>query len=260
MASGGPGQDGRARKVRFTVPGDGEDVPAVMWVPERPAERRPLVLVGHGGGMHKEAPFVTGLGSWLAGVPGYACLAIDLPYHGDRIPAEESGLSPLERRARLGLSAWRERNSGATGQAVADWRAALDAAQDVDPVPQGPVGYIGLSMGTRFGVPLVAAEPRITAAVLGLFGVAGGTESDFARAARQVAVPLLFLQQWDDELFPRNDGLNLFDLFASPDKTLHANPGGHLDIPRAEIDNAVRFLRGHFDSAGRAAAPDAASA
>jgi dienelactone hydrolase len=254
MTSAGAVHDPRARQVRFTVPRDGEDVPAVMWLPERPAQRRPLVLLGHGAGMDKDAPFITRLGSWLAGAPGYACLAIDLPFHGERTPPEESGLSPLERRARMGLDAWRERNSGATGQAVADWRAAMDAAQDADTVPHGPVGYLGLSMGTRFGVPLIAVEPRITAAVLGLFGTAGaGPESDFARAARQVTVPVLFLQQWDDQLFPRSDGLALFDLLGSTEKTLHANPGRHLDIPRAEVDNAVRFLRRHLDSDERTA-------
>ena len=89
---------------------------------------------------------------------------------------------------------------------------------------------------------------------------ADGPESDFARAARQVTVPVLFLQQWDDKLFGRSDGLALFDLIASQDKTLHANPGGHLDIPRAEIDNAVRFLRRHLDSGEHAAAANAASA
>jgi hypothetical protein len=91
-------------------------------------------------------------------------------------------------------------------------------------------------MGTRFGVPLIAAEPRISVAVLGLFGhPATDTESAFARAARQVTIPVLFLQQWDYELFPRDDCLALFDLLASEDKTLHANPGGHLGVPRAEL-------------------------
>jgi hypothetical protein len=61
--------------------------------------------------------------------------------------------------------------------------------------PAGPVGYFGVPMGTRFGVPLIAAEPRIAVAVLGLFGVpAADTESAFARAARQVTVPVLFLR------------------------------------------------------------------
>ena len=58
----------------FTVPRAGEDVPAILWLPERPARRRPLVLLGHGGGMHKQSPFVDGLGNWLASGPGFACL------------------------------------------------------------------------------------------------------------------------------------------------------------------------------------------
>jgi dienelactone hydrolase len=246
------------------VAGTEGDVPAIMWLPGRPARRRPLVLLGHGGGMHKESPLIERLGNRLAADHGIACLAIDLPFHGERTPPQEAGLSALERRRRLGLDGWRERNARATGQAVADWRSAIDAAQDAD-TPPGPVGYLGVSMGTRFGVPLIAAEPRIAAAVLGLFGIpAADSESAFARAARRVTIPVLFLQQWDDELFQRNDCLALFDLLESPDKRLHANPGGHLDIPRSEFGDAVRFLARQLgsgsddgdDSAGRLSPPD----
>jgi len=197
--------------------------------------------------MHKDAPFVARLARQLAGSLGYAAVAIDAPYHGERTPAGEKGLSPLERRKRMGLAAWRERNSQATVQAVADWRAAIDAVQGLDVAPDVPVGYFGVSMGTRFGIPLAAAEPRITAAVFGLFGQpADDWESGFARAARRVRIPLLFLLQWHDELFPRNDGLALFDLLGSRAKTLHANPGGHLQIPPAEVGHAVQFLRQHL--------------
>jgi dienelactone hydrolase len=246
-----PERGASVRKTPFTVPRAGEDVPAILWLPDRPAERRPLVLLGHGGGMHKQSPFIDRLGNWLAGGSGFACLAIDLPVHGERTPPDEVGLSIRERRSRLGLAAWRERNAGATEQAVGDWRAAIDASRDVDPVPHGPIGYFGLSMGTRFGVPLIAAEPRISAAVLGLFGVpAADTESAFARAARQVTIPVLFLQQWDDELFPREDCLALFDLLASEDKTLHASPGGHLGVPRAELGGAAHFLRRRLGGGG----------
>jgi len=59
-----PERDPSVRKVPFTVPRAGEDVPALLWLPERPARRRPLVLLGHGGGMHKESPFIDGLGNW----------------------------------------------------------------------------------------------------------------------------------------------------------------------------------------------------
>jgi len=248
----GRGLDPSVRKARFTVPQPAEDVPAVMWLPGRAQRRRPLVLLGHGGGLHKETRYIDRLGNWLAGEHGIACLAIDLPFHGDRTPARERGLSALARRERMGLRGWRERNAGATEQAVADWKAAMAAAHRHDPLIQGPVGYFGVSMGTRFGIPLIAAEPRITAAVLGLFGVpAADTGSAFARAADQVTIPVLFLQQLDDRLFPADDGRRLFALLGSPDKTLHANPGGHLGLPRAELAHTIDFLRHHLGSGDR---------
>ena len=86
-----------------------------------------------------------------------------------------AGVVPVCRRAREAewLAAWRERNSQAKAQAVGDWRAAIDALQSLDVVPNVPVGYCGFSMGTR-GIPLATAEPRITGAVLGLFGHPAG--------------------------------------------------------------------------------------
>ncbi len=247
-----PGPDPSVRKLPFTVAQGGEDVPALLWLPERPQRRRPVVLLGHGGGMHKESPLIDRLGTWLAGGHDIACLAIDLPFHGERTPADEFGMSALERRRRLGLDGWRERNAGATGQAVADWRAAMDGAQDRDRMPHGPIGYFGVSMGTRFGVPLIAAEPRIAVAVLGLFGVPAADHRIRPSPAPPARSPsrccCSCVRRSDDELFPRDDGLTLFDLLGSPDKTLHAHPGGHLGIPRTEFGQAVQFLRRHLGS------------
>jgi dienelactone hydrolase len=221
---------------------DGETVPALLWLPAGASGPRPVVLIGHGSGGHKAAPIVTGLARGLTRI-GLAAISIDLPFHGDRTPPDEVGMSAAERRSRMGLQAWRQRNSKANEQAVADWRAALDAAQVLPEVGRTPVGYIGLSLGTRSGLPLVAAEKRIAAAVLGLFGYSGQPGSgDVAQAASQIAIPVLFLVQWDDELFARGDGLALFDLLGSRQKTLHASPGRHRDVPPAELTYAIRFL------------------
>ena len=74
-----PGCDPNVRKRPFTIRRGGEDVPAIMWMPERAARRRPLVLLGHGGGMDKESALIDRLGTWLAVGYGVASLAIDLP-------------------------------------------------------------------------------------------------------------------------------------------------------------------------------------
>jgi fermentation-respiration switch protein FrsA (DUF1100 family) len=98
-----------------------------------------------------------------------------------------------------------------------------------------------MSMGCGLGVPFIAAEPRIRAAVLGL----NGAETS-AEAAAQITVPVEFLVQWDDEMVPRAASLALFDVFASAEKTLHANPGKHAEIPVFELDSALRFFTRHL--------------
>ncbi|MBO0838702.1 MAG: dienelactone hydrolase family protein, partial [Actinobacteria bacterium] len=178
-------------------------MPALVWLPAEPAGQRPVVLVGHGAGGHKAAPLVEHTAG-LVNSLGLAALSIDCPYHGARTPLEEVGMTAAQRRERLGLDAWRERNARAVPQAVADWRAALDAAQALDEIRSGPAGYLGLSLGARFGLPLIAVEERISAAVLGLFGTP--ETGPVADAARQVTVPVFFLLQWDDELYPRDGG------------------------------------------------------
>ena len=96
-------------------------------------------------------------------------------------------------------------------------------------------------MGGAIGVPLAAAEPRITAAVFGLVG-----HETLAEAAARVTVPVEFLLQWDDELVPRDSGLALFDAFASGEKTLHANLGRHAGLPAFELESSQRFFTRHL--------------
>ena len=68
-----------------------------------------------------------------------------------------------------------------------------------------------------------------------------------ADAAAGITCPVLFLQQLDDELVPRDSALALFDALASQDKRLHANAGGHIDVPAEEIDAGVEFLARYLD-------------
>ena len=100
-----------------------------------------------------------------------------------------------------------------------------------------------MSLGCGLGVPFVAAEPRVRAAVLGLGGALAS-----AQAAARITVPVEFLVQWDDERVPRAASLALFDAFASAEKTLHANPGQHGDLPAFELDSALRFFARHLGS------------
>ena len=106
------------------------------------------------------------------------------------------------------------------------------------------MGYWGVSMGSAIGMPFVAAEPRVSAAVFGLAG-----HERLGEVAARITVPVEFLLQWDDEMIPRDSGLALFGALASAEKTLHANPGGHLAVPRFEVESSERFFLRHLGPA-----------
>ncbi|HEY2522931.1 MAG TPA: alpha/beta hydrolase [Streptosporangiaceae bacterium] len=222
-----------------------DEIPGVLWTPDHEAGPRPLILVGHGGGQHKRAPGVVARAARFAGEGGFAVAAIDAPNHGDRARSAEFEQVAAEMRAAMAagrdLSGLVAMHELLASQAVADWQRVIGALQEVDQVDGAAVGYWGVSMGTGLGVPLLAAEPRIGAAVLGLLGVPG-----LAEAAAKVTASVQFLLQWDDELVPRDQGLALFDALASAEKTLHANRGGHGNIPAFEIDDALAFFSRHL--------------
>jgi dienelactone hydrolase len=177
---------------------------------------------------------------------GCAVAAVDVPSHGDRPEDKEYSRIATQNQARVAageelyplIAGFHEL---VAGQTVPEWRAALDAVQELDHVGPGPVGYWGVSLGCGLGVPFVAAEPRVRAAVFGLGGALG-----LGQAAARITVPVEFLVQWDDERVPRDQSLALFDAFASACKTLHANSGGHMELPRFELDAAVRFFTRHL--------------
>ncbi|MEX2326368.1 MAG: hypothetical protein WD558_01440, partial [Pseudomonadales bacterium] len=103
-----------------------------------------------------------------------------------------------------------------------------------------------VSMGTAFGVPFVAAEPRIQCAVFGLAGLRAGA-TVMEEAANQIRIPLQFVFQWEDAVAPREAGIALFNAFGSTEKTMHINPGGHMDIPNFERDAWYAFFTRHLE-------------
>jgi pimeloyl-ACP methyl ester carboxylesterase len=197
--------------------------------------------VGHGATRHKRIDYLVALGRRLAVDYDFAVAAIDGPGHGDRrAPGPDDEIALFS----AFLAEWSR--EGTTDDMVADWRATLDALRELDEVGDGPVGYWGLSMGTIYGVPLAAAEPRIQVAVFGLMGLLGPTRDRMAADAASITCPVLFVQQWDDSLIPRAEALEMFDAFASVDKRLHAHPGDHSAVPVEEIVFSARFLARHL--------------
>lgn len=232
-------EDRDAEGVRhrgFFVDGGASEVPAALWTPleEEPAA---VVLVGHGASGSKYQDYVRRLGRRLAREFAVAACAIDGPVHGSR---RRDG-SRDGRRAFLDFAALWSSDPAMTDRMVDDWRRTLDAVLGFVG-SEVAVGYWGLSMGTIFGLPFVAAEKRVEACVLGLMGLTGPTAARISEDAPRVTCPVLFLVQWADELFPKETAFALFEAIGSTDKTLHANPGPHGGVPNREFAASARYL------------------
>jgi dienelactone hydrolase len=64
---------------------------------------------------------------------------------------------------------------GAPLNVCLDWKATLDARSALGEVDNARIGYWGVSMGTMFGLPYVASDDRVHAAVLGKDGMSGSS-------------------------------------------------------------------------------------
>jgi hypothetical protein len=224
------------------------DVPGVLWSPASGVAGAPLILMGHPGGLHKKAPGLVARAHHYVTTCGFTVAAIDAPGHGDRPrnAQDEEWVAALQNARAAGEPMGpiiAEYNISLAERHVPEWQATLDALQALPDIgPEAPIGYGGMTLASAIGLPLMAIEPRITAAVVGgVFVYDALTE-----AARQITIPIQFLLPWDDEEIHRQTGLDLFDAFASKDKTLHANTGSHHHVPWFEVEDSARFYLRHL--------------
>jgi pimeloyl-ACP methyl ester carboxylesterase len=231
-----------------------DEITGVLWSPAAGSEHAPLVLMGHGGGLHKKTPGQLSRANHCVTANGYTVAAIDAPGHGDRprTATDEQARADLQQALAAGDNERFRSVSVRYGielaeRAVPEWRATLDALQQLPEIgTEAPIGYGGgITLGTAIGIPLTAVEPRITAAI---FGAGFVVHDALLAAARQVTVPIQFLLPWDDEHVDRQSALALFDAFASTEKSLHANPGDHRRVRWFGVDDS--FLARHLGRVG----------
>ena len=233
-------RDGTVCEREFTVDRAGHAIPGIVWHPASSPDPRPLVLMGHGGSGHKRSPKMLRMGRIFSGEYGWWAAAIDGPVHGARGTVSDA-TDPAYRQM------WQR--SSVVQDMADDWRTVLDALSMLSEIDTTRVGYWGVSMGTMFGLPYVASDARIRAAVLGKAGMRGtsvqrsGIDAHFKIHAPKVAIPLLFMVQWDDERFDRDGQLELFASLGSTDKRLHAYPGKHSDDGPESLEVSAAFLR-----------------
>jgi len=238
--------EGQVLERQFVIKGGKKPVPGIMWAPEVIEKPVPLVLFGHGGSGHKRVARALMLGRRFAGVSQFAMVAIDGPAHGDR-------KNPGEYDQAAAMSEGGVEN--VVDGMVADWTATLDHFSGMDLIDAGRVAYIGFSMGTRFGLPFVAAAGgKLRCAALGKNALAAKLAASapahsgdrLSKDAPKIKIPLLFHMQWDDELFARDSQCDLFDLIGSEDKRLISYPGPHARSTSESVDHWCAFIENHL--------------
>ena len=249
-----------AATLEFVAVTDERPLTGALWLPKDIAAGSPLALFGHGVSYDRYQLPIPYMAKRFCDEFGWASLAMDGPGHGLRAPANADETTFMTEIRRLPV----------LDDVVDDWSVAIEAATDrIDSSAPANLGtgsaapdghrtgsavprlaYFGLSMGTMFGLALIASRDDIEVAGLGLLGTTGaGTHfaSEFVELAKSVECPTVYIMQLDDEMFPREGYLRIFDAIGAENKRLHANAGGHVAVPLEEVDFAFDFIVGQLN-------------
>lgn len=228
---------------RFELASRGDRVPGRL-LRRRTPGRAPLVLLQHGAGGAKDAPYLDAVAApWVR--KGAAVASIDFPLHGERASAK------LTAKLLTALGAGRlHAGDGSEAlaielarQAVHDLRRTLDALAAHPQVDVGRCAYVGLSLGAILGTAFCAVDPRPCAAVLALGG--GGflpAPIDPTTWVGRIAPrPILFVNASRDETVPRAATEQLVRAAGSPHQVRWFD-AGHSSLPGVALKAMWEFL------------------
>ncbi|MBN1294573.1 MAG: acetylxylan esterase [Candidatus Latescibacteria bacterium] len=234
-------------------------VPGYLAVPKNGNPPYPCVFTLHGLTDSKEGWWQDD--GWLWGgrlskrllAMGYAVLALDAEYHGERI-ADNDFVSVNEM---VYHKAWYNRFCKSVVQTTVDYRRALDYLETRQDIDASRIGVIGASMGGMTTFLLTAVEPRITTSISTVTWmidtediiIKKGHKADFI-APHNVAHaingrPFLMMMGRDDKLYTIDQGNRLFDLIDSKEKNIIWYDSGHR-LPVEYVDKAAAWFKEHL--------------
>ncbi len=209
----------------------------------------PLVLLEHGAGGAKDAPYLDATAArWVNA--GAAVASIDLPLHGERKSPKMSELLLGALREPSSLDRMRETLLvDFVRQAVVDLRRSLDALLAHPEIDAERTVFAGFSLGAIVGATFCAFDRRPRAAALALAGGGTGpTAADpvqFIERCKETA--LLFVGANSDETIPRTATEALFNAAPEPKELLWFD-GTHGQLPGVALKAMWEFLQRHLAS------------
>jgi dienelactone hydrolase len=242
-----PGADG-VRSFAFEYTSRGDRVPGRLLLPREPGGRRPLVLLQHGAGGSKDAPYLDAVRlPWVRA--GAAVATVDFPLHGERTNAKLSQLllAALRPSGAAASDAATRLWTGFVQQGVTDLHRALDALAEHPEIDVGRAGYAGLSLGTVIGSLFCAEDARVRAAALAIGGGGRGPAAlDPASHVGRIAPrPVLFVNALRDATIPRSAAEALHAAAREPKQVLWFDCT-HAELPGAALKAMWTFLREHL--------------
>lgn len=172
---------------------------------------------------------------------GFAVLALDARYHGERA-AENRYRIPW-----LSGPAFRDMFV----PTVIEHRRAMDYLETRPEVDATRIGALGLSMGGMITLALASMDPRVKAAVVGVVPVGPMRDASAVPFAPQTfagaihETPLLLQMGRTDPLYSAEDAEQLLGLVPSPTKELVWYDSGHR-LPPEYANRAVGWLATHL--------------
>ncbi|HEY9279540.1 MAG TPA: alpha/beta hydrolase [Eoetvoesiella sp.] len=221
------------RQIKFLSTRQNRRIPGLLWLPQLPIRSGfPLVLVQHGGSGHKADDSTQELVAELTS-HGFAVAAIDGPIHGER----RHHPLPKAERLQAFLDYWG--TNPHLEDFVQDWLCVIESLVTHPEIAPCRLGWYGVSMGTAYGLPVVARSPHIKTAVLGKWSADYINSKHLLAEAPAVSCNTLFVQHWDDEIFDRNGTLAIFDAIGTTQKQLHVYTGGHFGRSAVELEACI---------------------
>ena len=223
------------REVRITIDMGEEQVPLLVYLPEK-AAGAPLVFIQHPATSSKDDAFVQGTAAQWARDEGWTCAGIDAPNHGERLGDPMSLFSDSDAFPAI------------RAQFAAEIAAAIDVIAETEDVDTGRVGYASYSMGSMLGIHAVAADPRFKAAAFFAVGagqLAGPVAGNESAVPGLTDVATLIVGKSSDELVPRAATEELYEAIGGT-KELKYLPGGHFEMGPDIVLTAVEWLRERF--------------
>ncbi|MFC1539579.1 alpha/beta hydrolase family protein [Candidatus Latescibacterota bacterium] len=172
---------------------------------------------------------------------GYAVLALDAPYHGERTASND--YEPPDNLR--GTDYWW---NDTMVESTIEYRRLLDYLATRTDIDSTRIGMIGQSMGGMMTFMLTAIEPRVQVSVATVAPPSFSTywgPSNAYNFATHITCPFLMINGRKDESYTIDSSEQLYDLIKSPTKNIIWYNSGH-NLPIEHVEDAVNWFKEHL--------------